>query len=189
MKRRHLIQRVLLGLMALTLVAVVVVFVGYRRITRNPDALLAVVKKEADMQLNKIRQTAMKNGVREWRLDAESATLLEKKQLVLLTAPEVEFFMQDGDNVFLTANQGTIYMDSNRIDVSGQVSARTRQYRFQTETLRYDPNARQLHTDSAVTLKGQAFTLDAAAMAMDLETSIARFEGGVKGSISERLPF
>lgn len=189
MKRRQLMQRVLLGVIALALVAVLALFVGYRRITRNPDTLLEVVKKEADMQLNKIRQTAMKNGIREWRLDAESATLLEKKQMVLLTAPEVEFFMQDGDNVFLTANQGTIYMDSNRIDVSGQVSARTRQYRFHTDTLSYDPGARELHTDSAVALEGQAFTLNADAMAMDLETNIARFEGGVKGSISERLPF
>lgn len=189
MRRRHLIQSVLLGLVALALVGVVAVFVGYRRITRNPDTLLEVVKKEADMQLNKVRQTAMKNGIREWRLDAESATLLEKKQMVLLTQPEVEFFMQDGDTVFLTADQGTIYMDSNRIDVSGQVSARTRQYRFQTERLSYDPNLRELSTDSAVTLKGQAFTLNAAAMAMDLETNIARFEGGVKGGISERLPF
>ncbi len=189
MKRRHLIQRVLLGLVALALVAVVAVFVGYRRITRNPDTLLEVIKKEADMQLNKIRQTAMKNGVREWRLDAESATLLEKKQMVLLDQPEVEFFMQDGDTVFLTASRGTIYMDSNRIDVSGQVSARTRHYRFETETLSYDPNIRELYTDSAVTLKGQAFTLNAAAMAMDLKTNIARFEGGVEGSISEQLPF
>jgi LPS export ABC transporter protein LptC len=94
------------------------------------------------MQLSKIHQTAMKNGIREWRLDAESATLLEKKKTMLLTRPDVEFYMEDGDHVHLTAEQGTIYTDSSRINVSGQVSANTSLYRFQTETLDYDPGAK-----------------------------------------------
>ena len=71
--------------------------------------MLDRVKKEADMQLSKIHQTAMKNGIREWRLDAESATLVEKEKTMLLASPDVEFFMNDGDNVHLTADQGTIY--------------------------------------------------------------------------------
>ena len=36
MKHRRLIQRALLTVVVLTLVAVVIVFIGYRRITRNP---------------------------------------------------------------------------------------------------------------------------------------------------------
>lgn len=187
MKRRRLIQRVLLSVIVLALAATVVVFIGYRRMSRNPDIVLDVIKKEADMQLNNIRQTAMKNGIREWLLDAESATLVEKKRMVLLSKPDVVFFMQDGDEVHLTADQGVIYTDSNRIDISGQVSANTQQYQFQTEALSYDPEKRELHTDVPVALSGQSFTLNAASMKMDLETSITRFDGGVKGTISEDL--
>lgn len=187
MKSRRLIQRVLLTIVVLALVTTIAVFIGYRRMTRTPEVLLDLVKKGADMQLNKIRQTAMKNGIREWQLEADSATLMEKEKTMLLVRPDVEFFMDDGDHVHLTADQGTIYTDSSRMNVSGQVSANTSLYRFQTESLDYDPAVRELRADKPVILSGQSFTLRADTMAMNLETSITRFEGGVEGIISEDL--
>ena len=187
MKNCRLIQRVLLTVAVLALAATVTVFIGYRRVARNPEVLLDLVQKEADMQLNKIRQTATKNGIREWRLEAESATLLEKRKTVLLAKPDVAFFMDDGDNVHLTADQGTIYTDSSRMHVSGQVSATTSRYRFQTETLDYDPATRELRADTPVTLSGQSITLRADSMAMNMKTNITRFEGNVEGTISEDL--
>ena len=185
MKRHGLIRRVLLAVALLALAATVTVFIGYRRISRNPEVLLDLVQKEADMQLNKIRQTATKNGIREWRLEAESATLLEKQKTMLLAKPNVEFFMQDGDTVHLTADQGTIYTDSSRINVSGQVLANTSRYRFQTEAIDYDPETRELRTDVPVKLSGESFTLDAQSMTVNLETNVALFDGGVEGTISE----
>jgi LPS export ABC transporter protein LptC len=187
MNRIRLIKRGLLVVGVLTLIATVSVFIGYRRITRNPEALLNLIQKEADMQLNKIRQTATKNGIREWRLEARSATLLEKQKTMLLADPDVEFFMDDGDNLHLTADQGTIYTDSNRMNVAGQVSASTSRYHFRTEALTYDPATRELRADEPVILSSQSFTLQADSMSMNLDTNITRFEGGVKGTISEDL--
>jgi len=187
MKNRRLIQRMLLGVIVLALVSTAVVFIGYRRVARNPDIILDAVKKEADMRLNKLRQTAMKNGIKEWRLEAESATLVEKEQTVLLSKPDVVFFMQDGENVHLTAQKGIIYTDSNRIDVSGQVSAQTQDYQFHTEAMHYDPGKKELRADVPVALSGQSFTLNAAAMTMNLETNTTCFEGNVKGTISEDI--
>lgn len=187
MNTHRLLKRVLLSVSILALAATVIVFIGYRRASRNPQTLLALVQKNADMKLNKIRQTAMKNGIREWRMEAESATLVEKQKTMLLIHPDVEFFMQDGDNVHLTADRGTIYTDSSRISVSGQVSATTSRYRFQTESLNYDPEKRELRADTPVDISGQAFTLNANRMALDLESNITRFEGGVEGTISEDL--
>jgi LPS export ABC transporter protein LptC len=187
MNRRRLAQRVLLTVVVLALTAAVAVFVGYRRMTRHPEVGLELLKEKADMQLNKISQNAMKNGIREWHLEADSATLIENEKTMLLAAPDVVFFMEDGDHVHLTAEQGTIYTDSSRMNVSGQVSASTNLYRFQTETLDYDPGARQLRADTPVTLSGQSFTLRADTMTMNLETSVTHFEGRVEGTISEDL--
>ena len=189
MKHRRLFQRILMTVVGLTLVVTVAVFIGYRRITRKPDVLLDLIKKEADMQLSNIHQTAMKNGIREWHLDAESATLVEEEKTMLLSRPDVEFFMNDGDNVHLTADQGTIFTDSSGIQVTGQVAASTSLYRLRTETLFYDSAARELRSDTPVTLSGETFTLHADTMAMNLDTNVTRFEGGVEGTISEDLQF
>ncbi|WP_319525130.1 LPS export ABC transporter periplasmic protein LptC [uncultured Desulfosarcina sp.] len=187
MNRSKLIRRLLLSVAAVVLIATIGVFIGYRHLTRHPEALLERIPEEADMQLSKIHQTASKNGIREWRLEAESATLMEKRQVMVLSRPEVEFFMEDGDNLHLTADQGTIHTGSNRMEVSGQVSASTSRYRFRTETLDYDPQARELRAKTPVAISGNAFTLQADSMDMNLETSITRFEGHVKGTISEDL--
>lgn len=187
MNNRRLIQRILMAVAVLAIVVTVAIFIGYRRVTRNPEIILSQIQKQADMHLNKIRQTATKNGIREWHMEAESATLLKKKKTMLLIKPDVEFFMDDGDNVHLTANKGKIFTNSNRLTVSGNVIANTRLYQFNTESLKYDPAARELRADTPVTLSGQAFTLKANNMAMNLETNIARFEGGVEGIISEDL--
>ena len=106
---------------------------------------------------------------------------------MLLANPDVEFFMEDGDNIHLTADQGTIYTDSSRMHVSGRVSADTSLYHFKTEALEYDPAKRELRADVPVTISGQSFTLRADSMAMDLKTNITRFDGGVEGTISEDL--
>ena len=187
MKKRRLVQRVLLTIVVLALAGAIALFIGYRRMTRNPQVLVDLLKEEADMQLNKIRQTAMKNGIREWRLEADSATLIEKEKTMLLARPDVEFFMSDGDHVHLTADQGTIYTDSSSMNVSGKVSANNSLYRFQTEVLDYDPKARELRADTPVIITGKSFTLRADTMTMNLETSITRFEGDVEGTISEDL--
>lgn len=187
MKNRRMIKRILLGVVVLALAATTIIFVGYRQATHNPEIILTQIQKEADMHLDKIRQTATKNGIREWRMEAESASLSKKEQTMRLIKPKVEVFMNDGDNVHLTADEGIIYTDSNRLAVSGNVVANTRIYQFKTDSIDYDPAARELRADTPVTVSSHSVTLKADTMAMNLSTSITRFEGGVKGTISEDL--
>ena len=189
LKHRRLIQRLLLGVVAVVLIATVGLFIGYRRATRNPEVLMDLVQKEADMHLDRIRQIANKNGIREWQMEAESATLLDKTKTMLLTKPEVEFFMKDGDNVHLTAEQGTVNTESNAMRVSGKVSANDRLYRLQTEQLTYDPKAREIHADTPVTITGETLTLHARRMTVDIDTNVIHFDGGVEGTLSENLQF
>ena len=185
MTGRKWIQRILLSVAALVLAAVIFVFIGYRHLTSSPDALLNLVEEKADMKLKRIRQTAMKNGIQEWTLEAASASLLEAEKSVLLTEPEVTFFMENGEQLHLTAESGVIKTDSTHLQVMGRVTATTEQYRFQTEKLEYDPSDRELLSDVPVTLSGRTFSLEANRMVVDLNKNVTRFEGGVKGTINE----
>jgi LPS export ABC transporter protein LptC len=187
MMTSRLLKRLLLAVAVVSLAAVVAVFVVYRQVTQHPEAVLEQLQKDADMHLKTIRQTATRNGIREWRLEAASATLMESTQSVSLTDPKVEFFMEDGDHVHLVADRGTISTQTSHMQVAGQVCATTSQYRFRTDALDYDPDSRQLRTDTPVTITGQAFTLKADTMVMNLKTNITRFEGGVEGTLSEDL--
>jgi len=185
MKHRRMLQWILLGVGVLALTATVTLFLGYRQVTQQPQVILDQLQKKADMHLSRVRQTATKQGVREWHLDAQSATLIEGRQTMLVVKPEVEFFMQNGETVYLTAEQGKIHTESSAMHVSGQVSVDNGHYRLRTESLEYDPVRRELRSATPVTLSGDAFTLRSDRVTLDLETNITHFEGNVEGSISE----
>ena len=185
MKSGKLVQRVLIAVAAVSFIAVAAIFIGYRQFTQKPEQVIDLVHKAAEMHLDKVRQTASKNGIKEWQLEAASATLLDGKTRVVLEAPDVAFFMSDGDNVHLTAKRGNIFTDSSRMTVAGDVVASTRQYRFSSDALEYDPASRELRSDTPVTLTGKTFSLKADHMAMNLDTRVTRFEGGVQGTISD----
>lgn len=185
MKHRRLIQRVLLGMGLLVLAVTVALFLGYRRVARQPDVILHQLQKQAEMHLKQVRQTATRQGVREWRLEAQSATLIDGRETMLVLNPQVTFYMKTGETVHLTADQGKIHTDTSAMTVSGRVTADNGSYQFQTESLQYDPVKRELRSNLPVTLSGDAFALRADGMTLDLETNITRFEGNVEGSISE----
>ena len=186
MKNRW-IKRILIGIVIFLLIATAIVFVGYRRAMQNPEIVLSQIEKEADMHLNKVRQTATKNGIREWHMEAESASLVNETHTMVLVNPSVEVFMADGDNVRLTAKEGIIHTETNRLVVSGDVVATTRLYRFETQSVVYDPDTRKLTADNPVSISSASASLTAGSMQIDLKTNIANFDGDVKGTISEDL--
>ncbi|MDL2274523.1 LPS export ABC transporter periplasmic protein LptC [Desulfosarcina sp. OttesenSCG-928-G10] len=187
--RRVLIQRLLMAAGGVGIIAIIVMFITYRQITRHPEQVLDLIQKQADMHLDKIQQTATKNGVREWYLEARSATLRDGQKQVHLDHPEVEFFMEDSDNVHLSADQGVIYTDSNRITLSGHVFARTAAHRFDTELLDYDPEHRELRADTPVTLTGDGVMIRARRMTINLDTRVVLFKGRVEGIIHDGFTF
>ncbi len=183
----RLLKRLLLIVAVVSLAATIAVFIGYRRVTRRPQAVREHIQEQADMHLKTIRQTATRNGIREWHLEAASASLMESEETVLLTNPNIVFFMDDGDHVHLVAERGAVSTQSSHVQVSGKVDARTSRYRLQTDALDYDPESRQLRANSAVIITGQTFSLKAGKMSINLKTNITRFEDGVEGIISEDL--
>ena len=49
---------------------VVSVFIGYRQVSNTPEMLITSLKEGANLSLGKIRQTATRDGKKEWSLEA-----------------------------------------------------------------------------------------------------------------------
>jgi lipopolysaccharide export system protein LptC len=60
-------------------------------------------------------------------------------------------------------------------------------YRFETRSLNYFHQSRQLHTDDPVNVSGEWFTLSADALSVDLNAQKSEFKGNVKGILSEDM--
>lgn len=163
------------------IIGIISVFLIYRGQMSGIHITPETIKKAVDMSLARVHQTAMKNGIREWDLDAASAELFEKENKVILSAPEVVFFLKDGTSLSLTADTGILKTDSKAIRVAGNVKAKRDGHKLFAETLDYEPDKRTLSSDRPVRITGDRFELSADSVELDIESEKTLFKGRVKG--------
>ena len=149
-------------------------------VSRLPQAAAKAV-----MALSKIRQTATKDGIVQWKLKAATAEMEANTGRMVLQSPEVEFFLDDGSQAHLTAQQGILYTLDNNMEVQGNVRLHSDRYTLVTEDLIYNNKHHLISTNKEVQIIGKAIQLNAAGMTYDLKVNQARFTGPVKGILHE----
>jgi LPS export ABC transporter protein LptC len=174
--------------MVAALVGLLGAFAGLRFWGDAADDLSPAIQSEVGMAARRVKQTAIRDGVTDWRLDAAGARLVENGELAVVERPEVVFFMENRENITLTAREGRLRTGSNDLRMSGDVVVRDETYRLETEELRYQHEARRLISETPVTLSGEAMTLEADRAELDLEAGRATFEGNVKGTFGDDFP-
>jgi LPS export ABC transporter protein LptC len=150
-----------------------------------PATPAAKTTSKAVMALSRVRQTATRDGVVQWKLEAVSAEMEADTGRMVLKSPQVEFFMEDGGKVHLTALKGILYTRDNNMEVQGNVHLRSDRYTLETEALTYDNKRHLITTTQEVRISGKTIRLHASAMTYDLKANQARFEGPVKGILHE----
>ena len=178
------IKLILLSIILITVGIIIVVYLGYRRISDTPELILSTIQDGANMSIGRIQQTATRDGKREWTLEATSAHYIETQKQVILKDLAVTFFLDDNSEVYLTAQKGILNTDSNDIEVSGNVVIKKDNYRLTTEQLNYDHKRRIIFTKVPVTISGNSTNILADSAIFDLNTKKVRLEGNVEGTLS-----
>ena len=165
-----------------------IVWAFYQQRSRGGGVTIPLPASSAKtlIALSKVHQTATKDGAVQWELDAESAELEADTGKMVLASPKVQFYLDDGGKVYLTARKGVLNTRNNNIKVRGNVRVVNDRYTLVTETLAYVHAKRRLHTNRPVTITGQAFDLSSATLTYDLNTNQAMFDGDVKGIVHEK---
>jgi len=163
---------------------VVAVFVGYRKVSNAPELLLSSIKEGANLSLGKIRQTATRDGRKEWSLEAGSADYMENDKKAVLKDLFITYFLEDNREVYLNADQGILNTETNDIEFSGHVVIRNLDYRLTTEQLSYEYKRRFIFTKSPVTISGDAAEVSADSATFDLQANKIVLTGKVKAAIS-----
>ena len=182
----RIIKRVLLAIMLVGIAGVVFTFVSYRKTFDNPEKLGTMLPQDTQVSMQSFEHTASRDGKTQWHLEAESASLMGQKKLVLDT-PAVVFYRENGKNIYLTAESGVLNKQTNNITMTGNVVARTDEYRFEADSAVYDHNRRLLNSQTPVKISGRQGELMADTMTYDLGTNQATFNGNVQGVFSEQI--
>ena len=168
LKKTKKLSLFLLIVILLSVGTVVSVFIGYRQVSNAPEMLLSSIKEGANLSLGKIRQTATRDGKKEWSLEADSANYMEAENKVDLKNLSVVYFLKDNREVYLKADRGILQTDTNDIEFSGNVVVKNEAYQMKTEHLNYEHGRRIIICDQSIRIWGQGAELTAESARYDL---------------------
>ena len=178
---------ILLLVILIAIGTVVAVFIGYQTVSNAPEMLLSSIKDGANLSLGKIRQTATRDGKKEWSLEAGSAHYMEDEKKAVLKDLFITYFLEDNREVYLNADQGILNTGTNDIEFSGNVVIRNEEYRLTTEQLSYEHERRFIYTDNPVNISGDGAELSANSATYDLEADKIVLTGNVATAISRNF--
>jgi LPS export ABC transporter protein LptC len=153
----------------------------------QPQASDGDAPASAAMALTNVHQTSVKDGIKEWHLDADAATYLEAEQKMMLTHPRVEFYTHSGETMILTAREGVLDTATNDIQVSGEVEIHHQRYTLSGTAFTYTHADKTLISRLPVEIHSDRLDLKANSLVVDLDTRQAELAGNVKGRIHESL--
>jgi LPS export ABC transporter protein LptC len=175
---------ILLLVILVTIGIITTVFIGYKQVVTAPEQLLSSIKDGANLSLGKIRQTATRNGKKEWSLEAGSAHYIEKDKTAVLKDLFITYFLKDNREVYLEAEEGILQTDTNDIEFSGNVVIKNDEYQLRTRRLSYEHERRVIFSKDPVQISGEDVELSAKSIEYDLNLDTIILAGKVEAAIS-----
>jgi LPS export ABC transporter protein LptC len=176
---------IFLTLILVAIGTVAVIFIGYKQVATAPEQLLSSIKDGANLSLGKIRQTATRDGKKEWRLEAGSAHYIENDKKAVLKDLFITYFLKDNREVHLEAEEGILRTDTNDIEFSGNVVIKSEDYQLKTRRMNYEHEGRVIFTNAPVKISGEAVSLSAQSITYDLNLNKISLAGNVEVAISK----
>lgn len=177
----------LILVISIILCLIIAVVIYSRRIAGNPEKFIALVSNGSSVSIGTVHQESVKNGIKEWSLNADSASYFDEAKKVVFKNLSVVFYLKDQNEIKMTADQGVLETGANNIEVSGNIIVTTSKYSLFTDKMFYDNNKRLIFSKTPVVIKSDPFNFTAESIWFDLKTEKAMLEGSVKGKFSETL--
>lgn len=176
-------KRIALGLCLVAAGIAALAYLGYRRLSPLPQLAAPPRGGMEAMVVERVHQSATRDGRTEWSLDAATAQYRLSEKKVLLTDLNVTFFTRDDQKVYLTARHGTVMTDSHDMEARENVVIYNDAYRLEAEKMDYSHASRLITSDVPVKITGQAGDLAADSLRLDLNTNRLVMRGHVHGTL------
>ncbi|MGE0086958.1 MAG: LPS export ABC transporter periplasmic protein LptC [Desulfococcaceae bacterium] len=179
----------LFSLMVIIFCAVLFVFAGYRRIRDKSAEFVSSAREGAGMTLSRVYQTASRDGVPAWKLNADSVYYMNEGNQAVFENPFLIFFLKDNRQASLKAGRGTLKTDSNDLEMKGNVLMESDIWTLETGELKYRHDKKLFFSDVPVKIRENSrdMELSADSATLDLDAGKAVFKGNVKGTFGDNI--
>jgi len=175
----------LMGLLILIIITISV-FLYFDKFLSKPLQIKDVkIDTKAALKLNVLKQISKKNGIKEWALNAASATLLKDEDKAVLIDISIIFYTKDNKEVHLTSQKGILNTKTHDMFFSDNVVVTHDTSVMKTDKLHYNKKEHIIHSDTHVMLEKNGSVIIADSMTTRLNDNNIILKGHVKGTFSE----
>lgn len=182
---RKKITVILIAFCLITMGVIAGIFIKNRYLSQDPVKLISSIQKNASLAIGNVHQVSIRDGVKEWILDAKSAHVVDESKQLMLEDVTVVYFIKNGEEVRLNADRGILKTESKDIQLTGQVVLTYTDYTLKTEQINYDHGQRILFTSTPVRITGKTVDLTADSMKYDINANQTWFQQNVEVTVRE----
>jgi LPS export ABC transporter protein LptC len=175
----------LIGILVMICLIVAGYFVVDTMLSRPVTVKDVKIDTQAVLKLNVLQQISKKNGIKEWSLTADTATVLKDENRAVLNQVKVTFFTKDNKQVLLVSDKGSLNTKTHDMTFSDNVVLTYEDAVMKTQKLHYNKKEHIIYADSKVRLEKQDSVIEADSMTTQLNTNTTTLKGHVKGLFSE----
>lgn len=182
-------QRITNHTFVLTLIALAMVFIVlymHYQSSSNDKFGTEQISNDTDLSLHNIKYTKTRAGEPLWTLRAEGAG--QREDGVLLAGKvKMIFFDRKKGNIHLTADQGQLVPELEKVSFDSNVQVITSQgVTLLTDFLEYDEKEHLLRTDQSAHIFTNSYEATGNGMTIDLQNRTLVLFGDVKAQVSKK---
>lgn len=183
-------RRLVVGLvlvLAVSAAGLAAVFYFFRQAARDPGQLLEAIPEGASIAIGRVQQTSVRDGVKEWSLEADAVRYDAEGQRAVFDNIRVVIFPREGGEVHVEAREGVLFTTRQDMELKGEVRVARDDMLLRTDVLYVDNSSRQLTAPGPVAITGEGFELAGGSFTIELDTRRAVLQGAVRGTFSGQL--
>ncbi|MBW1649110.1 MAG: LPS export ABC transporter periplasmic protein LptC [Deltaproteobacteria bacterium] len=174
-KTRYLI----LSIIIITPLLIFTVFLRSDNIVNNKEKILDNIVKNVDISLNKIDHIATKDGKKEWVFKSDEVTFSTSKKKAEVKNLYVTFFLKNGSEANITADNGVFNYETNNIEAFGNVIITDGNYILKTKHIFYNNKKKIISSENAVKILGKHFDINANSIILNINQGSAELNGDI----------
>lgn len=137
-----------------------------------PQGEKAPVKEPAiaaNLQLNRVKYTETREGIKEWELEAASVRYFEDENTLFFEQVKATFFGKNQETYVLVGKRGKINTQTKALEVFDGVKLDSSDgYQMQTQSLKYQAERRELMTSDPVEMSGPQLRVQGTGLIVEL---------------------
>ncbi len=163
-------------------------YIGFDRFFSPPIVIKNIkIDTAAALKLNILKQISKKNGITEWELYAESATLLKDENKAILNTVSIIFYTKENKRVHLVSKSGILNTKTHDMTFSDHVVITYEDSMLTTDKLQYERKEHIIRSNTRVTLEKGRSIIEADSMLTILNENKTILKGHVKGRFNENF--